>query len=94
MKNALTQFWQGDLVPPHPSGGSSPELADLENLMRRNLEKLEDTLTPQQGELLKRYTDLIEEYGIVYGEQIFCTGFCMGARITTEALVGAEDFLP
>lgn len=93
MKKALSQLWNGDLVPARPIGVNDPEIADLEKLMRRNLEKLTDTLTPQQVELLKRYTDVIEEYQIVSGEHIFCTGFSMGARIITEALFNAEAAL-
>ena len=94
MKKALSQLWNGDLVPARPIGVNDPEIADLEKLMRRNLDKLTDTLTPQQEELLKRYTDVIEENQIVSGEHIFCTGFSMGTRIAVEALVGSEDCLP
>ena len=93
MNNTLTQLWHGNLIPPRPVGSNDPEIADLEQLMQRNLNKLKDSLTPQQAELLTRYTDVVEEYEIVCDEFVFRTGFSMGARIITEALFNAEAAL-
>ena len=93
MTRTIEQIWNGNLEPAEHLGRSSREIIQLEKLIARNLEKLETVLNDDQKPFLKRYCDAVDEYALLNYEQAFCEGFCLGARIIAEALIGAEAFL-
>ncbi len=61
-----------------------------ENLMRDKREKLEKCLDESRQMILEKYIDSVSEYISVIAEQAFYDGFCMDAKITSEALNGVE----
>ena len=93
MTKTIAQLWNGNLEPVVYSGRNNPEIKKLENLMQRNLEKLEQDIDENSRKIFEKYNDCINQYLIATGEQAFCDGFCLGAKITTEALTGAEQVI-
>ena len=82
-----------NLTPVKFSGINNPEIRELEDLIERNRTSLEEKLDKNQIEILKTYTDCINEYILVFTEQAFCDGFSVGTKIIVEALTDAEKIL-
>lgn len=61
MKQTLEALWNGELAPGRTNGVYDPEMEHLTVLMDRNRAALEQELTPNQKELLKKYIDCSEE---------------------------------
>ena len=65
-------------------------LADLneqaQELICRNEEKLQDTMTDEQKELFERYTDCVREFQTITDCLIFQNSFKLGARMMVEIL--------
>lgn len=91
MTNTIAQLWNGNLEPVRNFGKNNSEIKQLQNLMRRNLDKLENSLNEEQKNQFANYCGCVEEYAILVSEQAFCDGFCLGTKIIVEALSGAED---
>ena len=92
-QKTIAQLWNGNLQPIVRSGINNRQIKELEELMRRNIEELEEGLTDQQKEVFSVYSDCIEEYLVLTNEQSFCDGYSLGTKLTVEALTGAELFL-
>ena len=65
-------------------------MRQLECLMERNLKNVEACLSDTGRELLQKYRDCTLEYLALCNEQAFCDGFCLGAKLTAEALTLGE----
>lgn len=91
MTNTIVRLWHGDLEPVSSSGTNDPELKELERLLQRNGERLEEYLDEKGKALFEKYYDCVEEYIAVLCEQAFCNGFCLGTKITAEALTFNEQ---
>ena len=59
----------------------------------RNRERLAGILADDDAALFEKYNDCIDEYISAICEQAFCEGFCVGTRISSESLSGAEEIL-
>ncbi|MBQ7895600.1 MAG: hypothetical protein IJ364_03470 [Oscillospiraceae bacterium] len=68
-------------------------MRELEKLMQNNLDKLDGLLSEKAAEILSRYTDCVSEYITIISQQAFCDGFCLGTRISAEAIQTTEQFL-
>ena len=93
MTNTIANLWNGNLEPIRYLGQNSKEIKQLENLLERNQEKLEETLTEISKKLFEKYNDCMNEYILLTTEQAFCDGFCLGVKIISEALNGAEEII-
>lgn len=93
MTNTISQLWNGNLEPIRFLGKNNTELKQLEKLMQDNLKKIEENLDDKQKEVFEKYNSCIDEYLVVLSEQAFCDGFCLGTKIFTEAISGAEQVL-
>lgn len=93
MTKTIAQLWSGKLNPIEYLGINNKEIKNLENLMQRNLEKLENNLDEKSQEIFEKYNDCINEYISILCEQSFCDGFCLGTKIVTEALNSAEQII-
>lgn len=91
MARIISQLWHGNLKPVERSVENNSEIKQLEELMQRNLKNLETHLNETTKEILEKYIDCVNEYILVTNEQAFCEGFCLGIRITTEALTETEE---
>ena len=94
MTKTIEQLWNGGLSPVVTLGRKNAEIRELERLMLTNLDRLEPLLSKEAAEHLEKYTDCCGEYISLLNMQAFCDGFCLGTKITTEALHGAEDIMP
>jgi len=86
MNNTIARLWYGDGNPARRAGQNSAEIKELEALIQRNHEKLHGSLHEQQRAILEAYHDCMDEYVCITTEQAFCDGFCLGAKLTAEAL--------
>ncbi len=91
MTKTITELWYGNIEPVGKFGINNEEMKVLEDLMVKCIEKIEKLLSEEQKKIFKTYCDNVNEYVLVATEQAFCDGYCLGTKITTEALVGAED---
>lgn len=86
MKHTIADLWNGDIAPWENCGMDNQELKELIQLMRRNREELRRELNEKQMEVLEKYIGNSEEYVYRMTEQSFCDGFCLAAKLITEAL--------
>ena len=93
MTKMIAQLWSGNLEPARHSGKNNAEIQELENLMQRNLEKLENNLTEHQKKIFENYNNCLSEYIILTAEQAFCDGYCVGTKLAAEALTEADGLL-
>lgn len=91
MTQTIRQLWNGALEPVRYSGLNNPEIKKLEHLLQRNGEKLEENLSEKANEAFEKYNDCVKEYITELCEQSFCDGFCLGAKISAEALTAYSD---
>ena len=58
----LEEFWYGNIEPTEYNTSSCKEYKKLLELICRNEEKLQATMTDEQKELFSRYTDSVREH--------------------------------
>lgn len=87
----IAKLWNGEIEPVRYSGVNNREMKQLWNLVQKNFKKLEHSV--EEKDLLKKYDACINEYIILTAEQAFCDGFCLGTKLTAEAINGAEEII-
>lgn len=85
--NTIVRLWHGDLETFTRSGMDDPELNQIEHLLQRNGDRLEEYLDESGKALFEKYFNCIEEYLTVLCEQSFSSSFCLGTKLATEALL-------
>lgn len=93
MSNIISQLYKGELDPESLLGNSNVELRKTEVLIEKNFNKIKENLDEDTVEILNKYRDCINEYIVLSNEQAFCDGFCLGTRMVSEAVGGAERIL-
>ncbi len=93
MTNTIARLWNGDIYPLEKSGADNHEIVHLKNLIYRNYEQLQSSLNERQKEILKKYEDCCAEYVMLVCEEAFCDGYCLGTRISSEALLSSQKKL-
>lgn len=93
MAKTIAQLWNGMLVPEADIKDVNPQITELKNLLERNRKHLEQNLNEKGKVILEKYNDCVTEYIDIFGEQAFCSGFCLGAKITTEALTEQNEII-
>lgn len=93
MSNTIEKLYEGKLEPLRSIGKSNGEMRRMENLIERNKNKIEETLDGDTKAIFEKYVECINEYLLLVSEQAFCDGFCLGARILSESISGAEQLL-
>ena len=81
MSTILTELWYGN-VDSHEDILVNKSLLSL---MGRNRDKLEETLTEQQKELLERYDSSVNELHSCAEIEAFTYGFKLGVQLMTAA---------
>ena len=84
MKTILA-LWEGRLEPGKHCG-TGKEMREVEALLERNHIKLKASLNENEQSILDKYDDCIEEQLFIVAEQAFYEGYCLGTRLTAEAL--------
>ena len=88
--NILEEFWYGNINPQEESKDNNRAIKELLNLMGRNRDQLQATLTPEQQEILEKYDDCVNEmYGLIE-TAIFACAFRLGGRLMLATLLGGD----
>ncbi|MGN0484946.1 MAG: DUF6809 family protein [Lachnospiraceae bacterium] len=82
----LEEFWYGNIEPTEYDTSSCKEYKKLLELICRNEEKLQATMTDEQKELFYRYTDVVREYQTMADCLLFQSSFKLGARMMLEVM--------
>ena len=85
MSYTIRELWNGNIAPCDSCGENDPEIKELISLMDRNKHALLRIITPQQQDLLEKYSDCSEEYVLRLTEQAFVSGFSLAYKLTMEA---------
>ena len=91
MSKTIAELYNGNLQPIKNLGRFNDEIKHLETLIEKTHEDLENELNEKQKSFFKKYEANINEYMCLLSEVAFCDGFCIGAKIITEALQTAEN---
>lgn len=91
MTKTISELWSGNLNPITRLGMNNIEIEKMEKLMSDNYDKLKAKLNDETKEILEKYYDCVNDYVLLISEQSFCDGFCLGTKISAEALVSAEQ---
>lgn len=86
MKQSIQDLWIGNIAPSETCGVGDPQIERLIIMMERNKDDLIQTLHDQQKEILNKYTACTDEYTYLITMQSFVEGFCLAAKLFTEAL--------
>ena len=88
--NILEDFWYGNINPQEQSKDNNRAIKELLNLMGRNRDRLQATMTVEQQGLLEKYDDCVNEmYGLIE-VAIFSYAFRLGGRLMLATLLGEE----
>ncbi len=93
MSNTIARLYRGQLEPKSVLGTGNSEMRRIEILIGNNYNKLKENLNEETKVILEKYSQCIDEYIVLITEQAFCDGFCLGTRILSEAVGGAERLL-
>ena len=81
----LEEFWYGNIEPTEYDTSSCKEYKKLLELICRNEEKLQATMTDEQKDLFEKYADCVQEYQTITDCLIFQNSFKLGARVMLES---------
>lgn len=82
----LEDLWYGNINPHEVILTDNRRYKHLLVLMGKNRDKLSETLTDQQKELLEKYDDVINEMHSLAEVESFTCGFSLGVRLLTESI--------
>ncbi|MBQ3560908.1 MAG: hypothetical protein IJA06_03715 [Oscillospiraceae bacterium] len=84
MENIISELWYGRIRPTEKTANA--EILELENLLSRNYHDLMKTLDEEQKSIFEKYTENASENLCLNCEKAFYDGFCLCAKLLTEAL--------
>ena len=93
MTKTISQPWGGNLDPVMHLGANNIEIGKMEKLMSDNFSKLKTNINDEQKAILEKYLDCVNDYVFLISEQSFCDGFCLGTKISAEALIVGEQLM-
>lgn len=82
----LEEFWYGNIESTEYNTSSCKEYKKLLELISRNEENLQATMTDEQKELFEKYTDCVREYQTITDCLLFQNSFKLGARMMVEVM--------
>ena len=85
MFDTLKNFYRGRLAPNEKDGSNRLFIQDLLQLRASNREKLCQSLTEEQKEILEKYDRRTAEMIELIREDSFINGYRFGTRMTAEA---------
>ena len=90
MANILEELWYGNINPQEESKDNNRAIWELLNLMGRHRDRLCESMTDEQREVLEKYDDCVNEmYGLIEVE-IFSYAFRLGGRLMLATPLGTE----
>ncbi len=85
----LEEFWYGNIEPTEYDTFACAEYKEALQLISRNEEKLQATMTDAQKELFSRYADSVREFQDMAECLLFQNSFRLGARMMLEIVTDA-----
>jgi len=82
----LEEFWYGNIESAEYDTSSCKEYKKILELICRNEEKLQATMTNEQKELFEKYMDCVREHQMTTDCLIFQNGFKLSARMMLEVM--------
>ena len=82
----LKDLWYGNIDTHEAILQDDKRFKSLLALMGRNRDKLADTLTEQQKEMLEKYDDTVNEMHSLSEQAAFQYGFSLGVRLVMEGM--------
>lgn len=82
----LEDLWYGNIDPHESFLIQNRQFKHLLSLMVKNRDKLTDTFTDKQKELLEKYDNTINEMHSITEQAAFQYGFSLGVRLMTESV--------
>ena len=82
----LEDLWYGNIDPHESFLIQNRQFKHLLSLMVKNRDKLTDTFTDKQKELLEKYDNTINEMYSITEQAAFQYGFSLGVRLMTESV--------
>ncbi len=82
----IQDLWYGNIIPHEEGLFTKPEFKELIGYESRNHEKLEETLTDEQKELLEKMMDNRNDFDGLAEAEVFEYGFKLGAKFMFEIL--------
>ena len=86
MKNILHELWYGNINPCSDTTCAADEEKELKRMSTQQYDKLSETLTDQQKEVLDKFIESDTELTGIRDREIFRYAFRLGARITFEVM--------
>ena len=86
MKSMIKKLWHGNIVPQEDSRTNSKVMKELMGYIARHSEDLGKLLNDEQKEIFEKYQECWNEYVSLAEAAIFEYAYCLGARLTHEAL--------
>ena len=83
----LEEFWYGNIEPTEYNTFPCAEYREALQLISRNEEKLQATMTDSQKELFSRYADSVRVFQDMAECLLFQNSFRLGARMMLEVMV-------
>ena len=93
MTKTISGLWSGNLDPVTRLGMNNTEIGEMEKLMSDNFSKLKTNINDEQKAILEKCLDCVNDYVFLISEQSFCDGFCLGTKISVEALIVGEQLM-
>ena len=87
MKSVINELWLGNINPQNDSRNNSHEIKELMEYMARHHEKLNQMMSDEQKEILKKFDDCWSEYMSLAEAAIFEYAFKLGMQIGIETLI-------
>ena len=88
---ALEDLWYGNINPHETYLNGNCRFKHLLSLMGKNRDKLSDTLTEQQKEILAKYDDAVNKMHSLAEQTAFQYGFSLGVRLMMESVLTSLD---
>lgn len=85
--NILEEFWYGNINPQEQGKDNNKAVKELLNLMGRNRDQLQATMTAEQQGILEKYDDCVNEMYSLIETAIFTYAFRLGGRLMLAVLL-------
>ncbi len=92
MRKTIEKLWNGDIDGIENFGKNDTALKEIEIQAYSSFEKLEKLLDAEQLMALEKCFSSFEKCLSETRKSAFCDGYCLGVRMTAEALLSAESF--
>jgi len=86
MNFLFESLWNGNIAPCETCGSHDGEVQELEQLIDKNREALQQSLNDRQKTLLESYIACQEEYSYCVTVHAFRDGFSLACKLLTDAL--------